>query len=265
MLDRTHGIARIRHLKALGFSRGEIERAVLVGEIHKIRGGVLAKDPKDPVARAALHGGALACVSVLKRAGVWLMVAPMDPHVALGSNGRVHAHEECTCVEHRDGTTRPLGLVSVRDALRQASRCLTKEQFFAALESAMNLRLVNAREVAWLRARVPASLKVIVGIARWNAESGLESILRLRLWFLGYELQSQVVVPGVGRVDFLIGRVIIEADGRENHAGDAHRHKDHVRDAAARAAGYRVLRFDFRMIMFQWDLVEAALLSVLAR
>jgi very-short-patch-repair endonuclease len=75
-----------------------------------------------------------------------------------------------------------------------------------------------------------------------------------------------VIIDGVGEVDFVIGgRLILEADGRENHDGTDKRHKDLVRDAKAAALGYRTLRFDYDLIVHDWPVVEAAILAALSR
>ena len=55
----------------------------------------------------------------------------------------------------------------------------------------------------------------------------------------------------------------MEADGVENHEGDRLRHKDLVRDANAAAWGYLTLRFDYAMIVHDWELVESAILGAL--
>ncbi|MGO2932668.1 DUF559 domain-containing protein [Microbacterium sp.] len=66
-------------------------------------------------------------------------------------------------------------------------------------------------------------------------------------------------------MDFVIGgRVILEADGKLNHRGDR-RHKDLMRDAAASALGYETLRFDYAMIIHDWERVVAAILPALVR
>lgn len=73
-------------------------------------------------------------------------------------------------------------------------------------------------------------------------------------------------VPGVGEVDIVIGDfLIVEADGRENHAREKERSKDLRRDAAAAAAGYTTLRFTYELIVDDWPLVEAAIRGAVAR
>jgi hypothetical protein len=67
-------------------------------------------------------------------------------------------------------------------------------------------------------------------------------------------VQTQRTVVGVGRVDLLVGdRLLIEADGVDNHDGPSHRHKDLVRDANAAAWGLVTLRFDYALIVHDWD------------
>ena len=56
-------------------------------------------------------------------------------------------------------------------------------------------------------------------------------------------------------------RLLVETDGRENHAGAERRHNDLVRDANAAAWGYVTLRFDYALVVHDWDLVERAILG----
>ncbi len=73
-------------------------------------------------------------------------------------------------------------------------------------------------------------------------------------------VRTQVHITGVGRVDLLIGdRLIVELDGREYHGLDDSRHRDLCRDANAAIWDYATLRFDYAMVMHDWDLVEAAI------
>lgn len=88
----------------------------------------------------------------------------------------------------------------------------------------------------------------------------------MRLHLLGIRLRCQVIITGVGKVDFVIGRrLILEADGRENHEGTTKRHKDLVRDAAASRLGYETLRFDYAQIVHNWPAVQDAIVSALTR
>lgn len=265
-LLRLGGIARGQALQKLGISRKALSRAVHAGRITRVRTGVFAV-PRTPFAvlAAAAHGGAVTCTTALRLHGVWVLDDDV-PHVWLGRNGRSHAHPGCRCVGHFfDGDTR-FGVVSVEIALLHLHRCGGDEAFFVSFESAWRLGLLGRAARARIRAGLPRSARWLVDIARPDADSGLESLLRLRLHLHGIALDTQVTIDGVGRVDFVLdGRLIIEVDGRGNHASPDHRHKDLMRDAVASRLGYETLRFDYAQVVHDWPTVQAAILGALAR
>lgn len=267
LVDSEGGIARGVRLTAFGYTRRHLADAVRSGELDRIRPGVFATATATPDARtAAAHGGALTCARALRHAGVWVLDDDEHPHVWLGQGGRTHAHEECRCVEHyRPGVMTP-GVASVEQALVHAHGCHGAEFFFAAFESAWNRRLIGSAARGRIRKALPASARWLVDLARGDAESGLESLVRLRLHLLGIAVETQVTIPEVGRVDFVIGgRVILEADGKGNHDDSSHRHRDLVRDAVASRLGYESLRFDYALIIHEWPVVLAAIEAALAR
>jgi very-short-patch-repair endonuclease len=63
----------------------------------------------------------------------------------------------------------------------------------------------------------------------------------------------------------LAGRLIRDADGKGNHEGTAHRHRDRVRDARASALGYEMLRFDYAQSLHARPTVEAAVVAAIIR
>lgn len=147
-------------------------------------------------------------------------------------------------------------------ALVQLASCQGAEAFFVAFESAWRLRRLGAAARAEVRRPLPAGMRYLVDLARGDADSGLESLVRLRLARLGIAMRSQVRIDGVGRVDFLVGdRIILEIDGRENHDGESLRHRDLRRDAEAARRGYVTLRFDYALVMHHWDVVLDAILA----
>lgn len=264
VITHTGGVARGAFLQRFGFTRSHLSRAVREGSVIRIRRGVFATDETAPLlVRAAAHGGAVTCAGALRLHGIWVLNDDDAVHVWLGANGRVH-HRDCDCVGHWfDGPT-ILGLAPVDDALVHVFACHGAETFFAALESALRQRKVHS--IGLLRSRLPASARWLVDLARNDADSGLESLLRLRLHILGIRLDCQVRVPGVGRVDFVIGgRLILETDGAEHHGNPSQRHRDLVRDAAASAAGFESLRFDYALVVYEWPKVQAAIVAALAR
>ena len=228
---------------------------------------MFAAGPIDPQIRlATVHGGALTCASVLQMLKVWVLVPVLVPHVWVGAHRRAHLHDGCACVSHFSRGRPPLGTVAIDVALVHFLRCAGDEAFFAAYESALRLRLLSAAMRLRIRQLVPASALWLLDLARADADSGLESLLRLRLHLLGIRLDCQVSIPGVGRVDFVLdARLILEVDGKENHEGASMRHRDLTRDAAASALGYESLRFDYAQVVYDWPAVQAAVLAALVR
>lgn len=266
LLDRLGGVARGMQLHEFGLSRRMLADAVAEGRIRRIRNGVFASHSADPwIVAAAGHGGSLTCSRALRMHGIWVLDDDVAPHVWMGAHGRVH-HDHCGCTGHfYDGRT-ALGLADVEDALVHLYVCRGDEAFFASLESALTVRAIGAATRTRVRSRLPAAARWLVDLARADAGSGLESLLRLRLHLLGIRLECQVEIPTVGRVDFVIdGRLILEVDGDEFHGSPAARHRDRMRDAAASAQGLETLRFDYAMIVRKWAVVESAIAGAIVR
>ncbi|GAA5150527.1 hypothetical protein GCM10025768_15620 [Microbacterium pseudoresistens] len=266
-IRRLGGLARGADLQRIGFDRAALSRLVASGQIERLRPGVFGVAPISPAVRAAtMHGGALTCVSVLRAHGVWTLPADDGPHVWLGAGRHGHPHDGCSCTPHYYRGRPPLGTATIPTALLHLRRCAGDEAFFAALESTRAKRLLNRTAVARIRSALPANARWLVDLSRSDSGSGLESLLRLRMHVLGIRLDCQVPIAGVGRVDFVIEkRLIIEADGQENHAGPDKRHKDLVRDAAASALGYETLHFDYAQIVHDWPTVQRSILAALHR
>lgn len=261
-MSRQAGVMRAADLIAAGARRSDLRRCCDAGLIERLREGVYAlPSALSDVRSAAAHGGALACVSAVRHHGVWALEAG-GVHVWLGARGRSHPHDGCSCVTHWGSGKATLGVVSLPRALVQLAGCQGAEAFFVAFESAWRLGKLTDRARRWIRANLRASMRYLVDLARPDADSGLESLIRFRLSRLGISLESQVSIPGVGDVDFVLdGRIILEVDGRENHEGASLRHKDLMRDARALARGYIPLRFDYAQVIYEWPTVEAAILG----
>ncbi|MGB4137749.1 MAG: DUF559 domain-containing protein [Microbacterium sp.] len=267
LIARLGGVARGRTLQRYGVSRKALAAHVDTGRIRRIRPGVFAShDADESIAAAAAHGGTLTCEAALRRHGVWTMTEQPGIHVWMGANGRQHPHVGCSCVSHFfDGPTQ-FGTATVEAALLHVFRCGGEEAFFASFESAWRQRLLSRAARARIAASLPKSTRWLVEFARPDADSGLESLLRLRFHLLGIRLDCQIVIDGVGKVDFVAAkRLIIEVDGKENHHSPGKRHKDLVRDAAASALGYECLRFDYAQVMYDWPSVRRAILAALRR
>jgi very-short-patch-repair endonuclease len=255
-------------LRSDGSSRRSVAAQTASGDLRHVRRGIYATAGTcTPTLAAAAHGGALACESAARHLGLWVLDDPDRVHVRLHRGGHRYAHDGCRCIEHwdRGGATDAFGLPAVERILVQILQCRGIEAMFVALESALRKRMLPSHRRAALRAAVPAAVQPIVDFGRNDADSGLESLVRLRLRRHGLSVRTQVRVPGVGRIDLIIGeRLLIEVDGKAGHADATSRHKDLVRDAHAAMWDYDTLRFDYAMVVHDWDLVERAILSRVA-
>ncbi|MDR7113324.1 very-short-patch-repair endonuclease [Microbacterium trichothecenolyticum] len=206
-------------------------------------------------------------MSAAKHHGLWVAEHGDGLHVGLRGHGRAYSHPECSCVAHwsdpDDAERSAFGVPTVRVVLRQILRCQGLEAFFVALESALRRRMLSNADLDWLRKGTNAGARAAIAFARSDADSGLESLLRWRLRRRGLRVRTQQSITSVGRVDFVIGeRLIVEVDGAPNHDSESHRHKDLVRDANAAAWGFVTLRFDYALVVHDWDTVELAILGL---
>lgn len=252
-------------LRAGGLSRRRIASQVSTAALLSVRRGVFAR-PGVCAARtdAALHGGAIACVTAARHLGLWVLDESTTVHVWLGAHGRTRPHDACGCVSHWDdgAPSSAFGIPSVPRILRQILTCFGVEAFFVTLESARRLGRITTAGLAWLRMHTSDAARDAIDYSRTDADSGLESLLRWRLRGHRLRIRTQVRIVSVGTVDFLIGDyLVIEVDGRVNHDGESHRHKDLVRDAQAAAWGFTTLRFDYAMIVHDWPVVESAIMA----
>ena len=260
-------MARTVELRRRGVSRAELSRAVRSGEVLRPRQGVYAlPDSPESWIHAASHGGTIGCAQAAASHGLWVLRLPSANHIWMGAAGTPRSTCD-VCVLHWDeGRVRVGEAAPVPNALLQVATCCGEETFFAALESALRQSLLSPSGLIWLRRHLPTSMRWLVAFARADADSGLESLIRLRLHRIGISVRTQVRVLGVGEVDFVIDDfLIVEAEGREGHAREKERSKDLRRDAAAAAAGYTTLRFTYELIIDDWHLVEAAIRCALAR
>ncbi|AUG28970.1 MULTISPECIES: type IV toxin-antitoxin system AbiEi family antitoxin domain-containing protein [Microbacterium] len=268
MCDVRPAVMTTAMLRRSGLSRTQLREQLRAGILERRRRGVyVIADACDAARAVAGHGGRLACVTAAKHLGLWVLTADPRAHVWLCDGQRTYHANGCGCVEHwDDGPLGPPGSTpSIPRLLLQIARCHGVEEFFVVLESALRLGQLDDSGRRWLRQRSTAAMREALDLARDDADSGLESLLRWRLRHLGLRVRTQRRIAGVGVVDALIGdRLLVEADGVDNHDGAPHRHKDLVRDATAAIWGFMTLRFDYAMIVHDWDLVEAAIVGALA-
>jgi very-short-patch-repair endonuclease len=263
-IDGSRVMSR-RELLDAGFTSKGITRAVRSGHLIRLRRDhYIART--DPAADAAVRiGGVLTCISALTALGVFAV-----------SDGRVHVHVERTMsrlrgpVDRRERWDRRVHGSSVRlhwgrspewasreavsldEAIRTMVRCRAPREVVAALDSILYLGIRSREELHEIFACLPRKYEVLLRLADGRAESGPESLVRLMLRQLGAAFDLQVVIGGVGRVDFLIGdRLILECDSKAHHSDWGQRRKDIRRDQEAARRGYTTVRLLAEDVLFR--------------
>jgi very-short-patch-repair endonuclease len=259
---------RRRDLLDLGWTDRALRRAVRDGRIVRPRAGVYlpAESPDDLLDACAL-GGRLTCVSELARRGVFVLDAS-SLHVHLHAarpkrpllTRRVRRHwGRLSRAPHPRAAA-----VEVLDALACAMHCQPPRAALATLDSALFLGVVGEGDLDELFRMLPSRHRALLGLVDARAESGPETLLRLILRTLGVSVHVQVVISGVGRVDFVVdGWLIVECDSEQFHAGWEAQRRDRRRDQAAAARGYTTYRPIAEDILWHPDRVRAALAGLL--
>lgn len=256
-------------LRSTGWSSGRITRAVRSGELLRCRNGVYLPAHADgDVVTAARLGGRLACVSELRRLGVFVL-EDSGLHMHLEARGSRTRTPGAGVRRHRDRLMRgphPRSCTVERiDAVRQAVRCQAPRAAVATLDSALHLGVIGPDDVDEVFRRLPKRFRVLRRLVDARAESGPESLMRLILRSLGARFEVQVVIGGVGRVDFVVdGWLIIECDSAEFHGDWQDRRRDLRRDQAAAAQGYVTYRAIAEDLLWHPDRVGAAVRGLLA-
>ncbi|MFB2555189.1 endonuclease domain-containing protein [Herbiconiux liangxiaofengii] len=132
----------------------------------------------------------------------------------------------------------------------------------AVLDSAVRERVCTSRQLAGELGTVPRLGRVMRRMDP-RAESGTESVARVRLIDAGLEVEPQVRIPPY-RADLVLpGRLVVEVDGREFHDTASSFESDRRRDAELARRGYRVLRLSYAQVLYDWPTCLAAVLAAL--
>lgn len=260
-LMRRGGIARRAALVATGATVRELNAAVVTGRLVRGRRGWYAAPNLPSEALTAFRlGGRLAATDAARSHGLWVLrstqlhihVGPHAARVVAPRGIRLHWDPALPGDE-------PLRVSPVH-ALLQLGRVVGEEDLLVALESALEKRILGPDDLADLRSACPDRLHALLAFARIDSQSGVETLARWRLHVVGVVARTQVHVPGVGRVDLLIGRtLIVELDGRSTHDFEKDRH----RDLSATVDGYVTLRFSATQVLTRWPDVERAILAAI--
>jgi hypothetical protein len=284
-LQAAGHLTRVTRLARLGHGRRAIERAIADGRLHRIsRDWVGTPAASRSAIIAVLHRGKLTGSSALASYGIWDgLDRRIHVHVPRNSHGPVREphtpisrfaaeefpHEGVVrhWLDERYPDRAGYGWrVSVLDALIRVAHDVPAEQFVACAESALHLGLLSGAGLPMLFAALPRRLRDLYRLVVPLAESGLETIARLRLGRFVGDIRAQVWIDGIGpggrrgRVDLLLeGWLVIELDGDDYH----HPVRDRHRDAALVRRGYRIHRFGYDQVIHRWPEVEETVRELL--
>lgn len=299
-IRRRGGLAATFELYADGFSRQQLHAAVANRQVIRVRQGWYTTVDTHPLLiQGARVGGQVTCLSGLSLHGVWtyptsdlhVSVPPQACRLRVKDDMRerladlrrplVRTHWTASIAATAAAVTTAVATTSaVASTVASRSRlmldpiacledaigCQNPESLTAAGDSLLHTMPHLAAAWAQLAARSIRAHRGYLQHIDGVCESGTESLVWFRLRPFRLSIVRQVRIDGVGRVDFLVGqRLVVEADGAEYHTDPIQFERDRHRDAVLSRLGYRVLRFSYRQIMFNWPEVETAILSAVFR
>lgn len=262
-----YGVASTAQLLAGDWTRSRIRKAVTEGHLTRLRRGWFAFPTADPaVARAVRVGGVLSCVSALKKHWVWV---PRTTHLHVrpcAAAATIAPVGVRFCPTFSQQPSPKSALDSLPMALEVALRCLSFENRVVVIDSVLNRKLMHIADVRAIIGQLHGNHQNLLRAFDSKAESGTETMVRLRLRALGLQLTPQVPIANIGHVDLLVGeRLVIEVDSITHHTSLEDYHNDRWRDLRLAALGYRVIRLSYHQVVFDWDEVVQLILSLITR
>lgn len=256
------GVVSAAQLRTAGWSRSQINTLFTQGWLPVRRGWYASSSADAHVVRAVSSGGALACVSALRLRGVW--VPDSGLHVRYSARARRSRSGVRSCHPHRLDPPVLSAVDPTEIAVASAANCLDAEGLVIVLDSMLNKRMIQMADAKTIVAASRFASHDLAERCDPKSESGTETIIRLRLRAAGIHLRTQVVIPGVGRVDFLVGnRLIIEADSREHHLSKYQ--VDRTRDRVATGLGFMVIRLTYQDVVHRWNAVVGDIRAIIRR
>jgi len=285
---RQRGVVTREQLYSVGLSRSAIWRASSAGLLHPLHRGVYGVMPPPTLPElareqaAVLALGGRAVLSHASAAALWqLPVAPPPDEVELTVLGRDASRPREGLRIHRTSDLdrseirrhRGLPLTSPARTLLDLAPSLSDRRLEALFDEALVrglMRRAHARDIAARHPRRPGMTRFrelafedrATTMTRAESEERMLALVRRA----GLPAPEVNVRNGQFELDFLWReeRVVVEIDGHTFHSSRRALERDHRRDLALQAAGFIVLRFTWREVRDQPEMVIAELAGVLA-
>lgn len=261
-LKHAGSVARTSTLLQAGFTDRSIRNAVGSGEIRRLRHGVVAMSGAAPdMVGAVLANGLLSCGSATTHHRLWRLNEPRVLHLLCRHGAAKGA------VVHRGSVVppdAPWPVAGLTDVLLHGLHCLPEVEAAILVESAL---LQGRTTLDYLRGHLPGNrngaARRVLALVDGTAGSPIEVVARLLFRSEGIFTQTQVDLPGIGIVDFLLeGFLIVELDGA-THLEPKQVRKDRLRNNASTLDGYAVLRYGYADVVYSPQRVVAEVWQVL--
>jgi very-short-patch-repair endonuclease len=223
-------------------------------------------------------------MTALRQQGLWVM-PDRRLHVAVRENAsrlrcpddrhkqwdqQSHPNIRLHWTEHTWDAPAAPAVETLGTSIAHLLRCVDRNSAIVSIDSALNTTvqgrpLLSLSDLRSAVRQLPPSYERVLDLVDPGAQSGLETLARLRLRGHGIRVRTQVTIDRVGRVDVLIGdRLVLELDGRSHHLGDNYEN-DRTRDLELVRQGFTVVRVSYRQVMFDWQSIEETILLAVRR
>lgn len=271
LLAVNQGFVSRAQLRRAGLSSHSIRALIADGALVAFTRDILGRPTVNPTLRRAVAmGGRVACVTAARAMGIWVLDSDEFHVIPRSHNGRFRS-DGLTPEAVLHWTPEPiepdrsrLAIESGRNTLAHLARCQPLDAAVASFDSAVRLGMITTEELQRLASVHRGRFAETVAHVTGDADSGLETLTRVRLGWAGIECRRQVVIDG-HPVDVLIGeRLIIQLDGKQHVEDRVQLARDRRQDRRLKLMGYTVLRYSYAEIVFGWEAVLAEIRANMA-
>ncbi|MCC9145650.1 MULTISPECIES: hypothetical protein [unclassified Arthrobacter] len=246
-----YGVASYGTLTANGFPRRTVDQAVRTGMVRRVARGTFALPQADArLVDAARNRASSTCVSAAHLLGWWVLTPPVTAHVRCDAARSIPG-----AVVHRGQRSAHRLIAPPQQILRDAFRCLPRLDALVMAESAVITNAVGLQSLQKEFSRQQDwPVRALLGTIRRTTASPLEVCARFHLLNAGLRVETEVLLPGIGRADLLVdGWLIVEIDGFAFHSSREHYRMDRRRWNASSAAGWITLRITAELVLHRPD------------